>query len=57
MTEENVKLSDIYNKELTLEELFQLIIKVEYNLKTYIYELEIKIKDLEKDAHTHASWE
>lgn len=53
MTErpEPKKWSETYDKELTLEELFQLIVRVEYELKDYILELQQEIEELKKLAH------
>ena len=42
------KWSETYDKELTLEELFQLIVSVEYRLKDYIWELKQEIQELLK---------
>lgn len=55
MTEipEPKKWSETYNKELTLEELFQLIGDVEWNLKDYIWELKQEVEELKKIAHFH----
>ena len=48
------KWSETRNRELTLEELFQLIGDVEWNLKDYIWELVDRIEKLEKSQHTHS---
>ena len=55
MTErpEPKKWSETYDKELTLEELFQLIVSVEYRLKDYIWELKQEIQELKNTAHFH----
>ena len=45
--------SETYDKELTLEELFQLIVSVEYRLKDYIWELKQEIQELKNTAHFH----
>jgi hypothetical protein len=47
------KWSETYDKELTLEELFQLIVSVEYRLKDYIWELKQEIQELKNTAHFH----
>jgi hypothetical protein len=55
MTErpEPKKWSETYNEELTLEELFQLIVSVEHGLKDYIWELKQEIQELKNTAHFH----
>jgi hypothetical protein len=55
MTEipEPKKWSETSNHELTLEELFQLIGDVEWNLKDYIWELKQEVEELKKLAHFH----
>ena len=55
MTErpEQKKWSETRNHELTLEELFQLIGDVEWNLKDYIWELKQEVEELKKLAHFH----
>jgi hypothetical protein len=55
MTErpEPKKWSETYDKELTLEELFQLIVSVEHGLKDYIWELKQEIQELKNTAHFH----
>jgi len=50
---ESKKWSETYDKELTLEELFQLIVSVEYRLKDYIWELKQEIQELKNTAHFH----
>ena len=47
------KWSETYDKELTLEELFQLIVSVEYRLKDYIWEIKQEIQELKNTAHFH----
>ncbi len=47
------KWSETYDKELTLEELFQLIVSVEYRLKDYNWELKQEIQELKNTAHFH----
>lgn len=55
MTErpEPKKWSETYDKELTLKELFQLIVSVEHGLKDYIWELKQEVEELKKIAHFH----
>jgi hypothetical protein len=53
MTEipEPKKWSETSNHELTLEELFQLIGDVEWNLKDYIWELKQEVEELKSQVN------
>jgi predicted RNase H-like nuclease (RuvC/YqgF family) len=54
MTErpERKKWSETRNHELTLEELFQLIGDVEWNLKDHIWELKQEVEELKSQVET-----
>ena len=46
------KWSETRNRELTLEELFQLIGDVEWNLRDYIWELKQEVEELKSQVET-----
>ena len=46
------KWSETHNKELTLEELYQLIGDVEWNLKDYIWELKQEVEELKSQVES-----
>ena len=46
------KWSETRNRELTLEELFQLIGDVEWNLKDYIWDLKQEVEELKSQVET-----
>ena len=46
------KWSEARNRELTLEELFQLIGDVEWNLKDYIWDLKQEVEELKSQVET-----
>ena len=46
------KCSETRNRELTLEELFQLIGDVEWNLKDYIWDLKQEVEELKSQVET-----